>query len=184
MINKALRTLWIYNGIFTLAGGMFAPLYAVYVLKITPNIFIVSISWATFLISATLFEFLISRIGDKVKEKEYLLMAGFFIRAVAWIMYIFVGNVFMLIFIQVLLGFGEGMGGPSFNSLVAEHLDQGRHVEEYADMGVLFNLSSALATIIGGAVAAQFGFPTLFIVMAVLALISFFGIYFKPRALL
>jgi len=184
MINKALKTLWLYNGIFMLAGGMFAPLYAVYVEKITPNVFYISIAWAMFLISSTLFEFFISRIGDKINEKEYLLMAGFLLRAAAWIMYIFVGNFFMLLIVQMLLGLGDAVGTPTFNSLIADHLDKGRHVEEYADMSILFSLSGALATIVGGAIVAQFGFETLFVIMALLSLISFFGILFKPRRLL
>jgi MFS family permease len=184
MVNKALRTLWIYNGLFVLAGGLFGPLYAVYVQGITPNITIISSSWALFLMSSTLVTFFISRVGDKIKEKEFLLMIGFLLRAFVWIMYIFVGSIFMLMILQVLLGIGDALGSPAFNSLVAEHLDKNRHIEEYSDMTIIFNFSSAIATMLGGLIVAQFGFPILFIIMAVLALLSFFGIFFKPRKLL
>ncbi|MBX4198296.1 MFS transporter [Candidatus Parcubacteria bacterium] len=184
MINKALRTLYFYNAIFVLAGSLFGPLYAVYIEKIGGNVFIISVSWALFLISSTLFTYVISKFGDTVREKEYLLMAGFLLRGVVWILYIFVGNLWFLMVLQVLLGLGEALGSPSFDSLVAKHLDKGRFVEEYADMKIIFNLSAGLAAIIGGALVAKFGFPTLFIIMAVLALICFFGILFKPRKLL
>ncbi len=184
MINKALRTLYLYNGIFVLAGSLFGPLYAVYVGKIGGDIFTISLSWGVFLISSTLFVFIVAKVGDTIKEHEYLLLAGFLIRAVVWILYIFVDSVLMLMILQILLGLGEALGSPSFDSLVAEHLDKGRHVEEYADMKIIFNLSSGIATILGGALVAKFGFPPLFITMSVLAMISFFGIFFKPRKLL
>ncbi len=184
MPNKALRTLYLYNGIFVLAAGLFGPLYALYVENIRANVLIISFSWAVFLISSTLFTFIISKFGDKVKEKEYLLMAGFLIRAIAWIMYIFVGNIFFLIFIQILLGVGDALGTPAFNSLMAEHLDRHQHIKEYSDMNIIFNLCSALATVLGGALVAYLGFQYLFVFMAALAMVSFFGILLKPRRLL
>ncbi len=111
-------------------------------------------------------------------------MAGFLIRAACWIMYIFVADVFFLILLQVLLGLGDACGSPAFNSLIAQHLDKHQFIKEYADMNVIFNLCTALATIIGGALVTYFGFEYLFLLMAALALISFFGILLKPRRLL
>jgi MFS family permease len=186
-MNKALRTLLLYNGIFVLAGSLFGPLYAVYVQELNVGgnpIFTISISWGIFLVSSTLFTLLVAKFGDSVKEKEYLLMAGFLLRAAVWLMFIFVSDIVFLMILQVLLGLGEALGSPSFNSLVAEHLDKGRHVEEYSDMTIIFNLCAGLAIIIGGALVAQFGFPTLFITMSILAMIAFFGILLKPRRLL
>jgi MFS family permease len=184
MINKALRTLYLYNSIFLLAGGLFGPLYAVYVQRLGGDILIISLSWSVFLISTTLFTFLVSRFGDRVKEREYLLLLGMLLRAIVWILYIFVDSISFLIILQAILGIGEACGSPAFDSLVAEHLDKGRHMEEYSDMKIIFNLSTAIATMLGGAIAAQFGFTYLFITMSVLAMISFFGIFFKPRKLL
>jgi MFS family permease len=184
MINKALRTLYFYNGIFVLAASLFGPLYAVYVADIGGSVMVISISWAVFLISSTLFTMIVAKFGDAVREKEYLLLAGFLLRSGVWLLYLFVDNIAFLIILQILLGFGEALGSPSFDSLVAEHLDKGRHVEEYADMKIIFNLSAGIAAILGGALVAKFGFPILFITMSALALISFFGILLKPRRLL
>ncbi len=184
MVNKALRTLYLYNGIFVLAGGLFGPLYAVYIQELGGSILTISASWSAFLMSTTLFMFVVSRFGDRVKEYEYLLLGGFILRALVWIMYIFVQDLVFLLFLQVLLGAGEALGSPAFDSLVAEHVDKGHHIKEYSDMKIIFNLAGALATMIGGAIVAQFGFTYLFMIMASLSMISFFGILFKPRRLL
>jgi MFS family permease len=184
MKNKALQALYLYNGIFVLAGGFFGPLYAVYVQKIGASIVVISASWAIFLISSTLFTFIISKFGDGVKEKEYLLISGYVIRALVWILYIFVQDIIFLIFLQILLGLGEALGSPVFDFLVASHVDKGHQVEEYSDMKIIFNLSGAIATFLGGLIVAQFGFTTLFIIMSLLACISAFGILLKPRKLL
>jgi MFS family permease len=188
MPNKALRALYIYNGIFVLAGGLFGPLYAVYVQTFIPNpdqsIIAVSFSWGIFLIASTLFTFIVSKFGDAIKETEYLLMAGFLLRALVWVLYIYVGSLTFLIILQILLGLGDALGSPSFNALTAKHVDRGYRVEEYADMGIIFNLSAGLATILGGLIVAKYGFSILFITMSLLALVSFIGILFKPRKLL
>ena len=179
MINKALRVLWLYNGIFVFSGALFGPLYAVYVQGIAANPFIISITWAVFLLSSTLGMFFIARVGDSIPHKEHLLMAGFLTRALVWVLYIFVGNIYALIILQMILGLSEAFSNPAFNSLAAEHLDKGRHIEEYSDMNIIFNLAGALATVIGGAIVAQFGFTALFLIMAALALVSFLGVYMQ-----
>jgi MFS family permease len=187
-VNKALRALYIYNGIFVLAGGLFGPLYALYVSTYIDStidpVVIVSLSWGIFLIASTLFTFIVSKFGDGIKEKEYLLLWGFLLKAIVWVLYIYVNSLAFLIILQILLGLGEALGSPSFNSLMAQHVDRNRRIEEYSDMTIIFNLSAGLATILGGFIVAIFGFPTLFIIMSILAVVSFFGILLKPRRLL
>jgi MFS family permease len=184
MNNKSLKILFIYNGIFVFAGSLFGPLYAVYVGLLDKNILSVSITWSAFLIAIVIFTLIISRIGDRVKEKEYLLMAGFLVRAIAWFLFIFATNVFYLIFLQILLGLGEALGTPAFDAIFAEHLDSDRHIEEYSDWKVVLNSVTGVGTIIGGLIATAFGFQWLFVSMSVLAVISFGGVLVQPRKLL
>lgn len=184
MNNRSLKALYIYNGIFVFAGSLLGPLYAVYVGMIDRNILAVSITWAAFLFATLLFTFVISRVGDRVREKEHLLLAGFAIRAVAWFLYIFVANIPHLIFLQIFLGLGEALGTPAFDAIFAEHLDHGRHIKEYADWKLVSNGVTGVGTIAGGFIAIKFGFPWLFVGMSILAAISFIGILMKPRKLL
>lgn len=184
MNNKSLKILFIYNGIFVFAGSLFGPLYAVYVGLLDKNILSVSITWSAFLIATVIFTLIISKIGDRIKEKEYLLMAGFLVRAIAWFLFIFATNVIYLIFLQILLGLGEALGTPAFDAIFAEHLDGGRHIEEYSDWKLVLNGATGVGTIIGGLIATAFGFQWLFILMGILALVSFGGVLIQPRKLL
>jgi hypothetical protein len=183
-INKSLKILFLFNGFFVFASSLLGPLYAIYVETIDSKILSVSITWAAFLLSATFFTFLVSRKGDSVKEKEYLLMFGFLIRAVSWLLFIFMGNIFHLILVQVFLGLGEALGNPSFDAIFAEHLDKGIEIKEYSSWKLVVNSVTAIATIVGGLIVSFFGFVPLFVTMSFLALISFFGILLQPRDVL
>ncbi|MBI2506626.1 MAG: MFS transporter [Candidatus Colwellbacteria bacterium] len=184
MRNRALRTLYIYNGIFTLGAALLGPLYAIFVQRFEADVFDISVTWAAFLVSASFFTFLISKVGDRIPEKEYLLLGGFLVRAIGWFFFIFVGNLAFLIFLQVLLGVGEALGSPAFDAIFAEHLDSGRHIIEYSDWKLIANMATATGVIVGGAIVEIFGFPWLFASMSLLAMVAFLGVFLKPRPLL
>jgi MFS family permease len=184
MGNVALRVLFLYNGIFVGAAAMLGPLYAIYVVKFVDGVTAVSISWAAFLISTSIFTLIVARKGDEVKEKRFLLLAGFMIRILSWIMLIFVHDLTALVLVQVLLGLGESIGTPAFNAIFAEHLDSNKFIKEYSSWSLIANLSSAAGILTGGAIVNEFGFKALFLFMSALSLIAFFGILLKPRQLL
>lgn len=184
MKNKSLDALFVFNGIFVFAMNLFGPLYALYVQQINRDIFVVSVTWAVGLLATGIFTYAVSRTGDLLKEKEYFLMAGFLIRAIAWFLYIGVDSVYQLILLQVLLGLGEAAGSPAFSAIFAEHLDFGKHVQEYSQWMIVSNLLTAAGVFAGGFITTFFGFKWLFVCMGTLALVSFFGILVQPRKLL
>lgn len=184
MNNQALKILFIYNGVFVLAGSLLGPLYAVYVEKFQAGIMPISISWSAFLISTTIFTFIISKVGDRIKEKEYLLLAGYFVRAMTWFLFIFVGDIMFLIILQICLGLGEALGTPAFDVIFAGHLDDGKHIADYSNWKLISNSMLALGTLTGGIIVSGFGFTPLFLLMSLLAVISFIGVILKPRYLL
>ena len=184
MNNSALKILYLFNGIFVFAAAMLTPIYAIFAEDIGATIFQISLLAFVFLSAKVLFTFLVKKFGDSLVEKEYLLLAGFIFRAIAWLSLAFVGSLIPLFVIQVLLGVGEAFGNPSFNAIFAEHLDKGKHIEEYAEWGIINSIAAAVGTLIGGAVVTVFSFQILFLAMSVLAIVSFIGIYTQPRSLL
>ena len=184
MNNKALKILFFYNGLFVLAASLLGPLYALFVESYVDGVLAVSYSWAAFLISTTVFTVLVARLGDRVKEKEYFILAGFVLRATGWLLFIFVGALYQLILVQIIIGAGEALGTPGFNSVFADHLDNNMHVKEYSIWSLISNIASAIGVIIGGYIIKYFGFNVLFLIMTTLAIVSFFGILLKPRKLL
>ena len=183
MLNKSLRSLFFYNGIFVVAASMLGPLYAVYVLKFVDGIAAISVSSAAFLLSTSFFTLLVAKKGDAIKEQEHLLTAGYFLRIVSWIAMIFTHSLWMLIGIQILLGLGESLGSPAFNAIFAKHLEKGQAIREYSDWSLIANLSGAVGVLAGGAIVSFYGFPALFFLMALLSCIPFFGVLMQPRKL-
>lgn len=176
MHNRSLRLLLICNGIFILAGAFLGPLYAVYVETLAPGILPISISWAAFMISATIFTYIVGKYGDGIKKKQYMLMASYAIRAVVWLGFIFINSIESLIFLQIILGIGEALGTPAYDAIFAEHLDENKHISEYASSKVVEKLAIAVATILGGLIVSKIGFDYLFVLMSSLALVSVAGV--------
>lgn len=170
--NDALKYLFLTNALFTFGGSLLGPLYAVLVQHIKGDVLSISISWAVFLLSTTFCGLIVSRIGDRVKKKRSLLVAGYFIRSVVWFLYIFVTNMEELFILQVFLGIGESLGSPTFNTLFAEHLDKNKHLREYADWTVIGTIITALGTVAGGFIVEKYGFTILFAIMGTLAFLS------------
>ncbi len=182
MRNQILKILLVSNVIFVLASSFLGPLFTVFVQKFSADIITISLTWALFIGSTSLFMMLLYRVGDRLNKLQ-LVQLGFLIRAVAWICYIFVGNIWAVFAIQILLGIGEACGTPAFSALFAEHLDKNHHIADFSEQWIAYNLVGALATITGGLIVHSFGFSTLFILMAVLALMSY-GISIKLNLLL
>lgn len=182
-LNKALKVLFLYNGVFVFAHGLIGPLYALFVESIGQKLFAVSVSWAVYLLATTACTFFVAKYGDKVKNKGYLLVASFLLRAVAWTGFLFADSLTALILIQILAGICEGLGVPAFNTIFAEHLDRGGHIREYSDWAIVSNIIVAISTLLAGAIVSFFGFKVLFMIMISLSLMCFLGTALNVKSL-
>src|SRR3989338_2093845 len=172
MPNKTLKTLFLYNGIFVLAGSLLGPLYTIFVVSLNKGIFSISVSWATFLFSTTIFTLVMSRLKDRFVNKRILLSAGLVVRVLCWLSFIFITNMWQLILIQFFLGIGEALGTPAFDAIFAEHLDKNRHLTDYSDWKVLSNGGLVGGALVGGLIVSYFLFKILFV---------FFGTFFNGK---
>ena len=135
----------------------------------------------TTLFSATLFTFIISRIGDSYKHKRFLLAGGCLVRSLCWFLMGLITSFEQLVVIQFVLGLGEALGTPAFDAIFAEHLDKGHHVMDYSDWKVVANAVLVLGTLAGGVLVTKFGFQPLLFLMSGLAMLSFVGIVGNKR---
>ncbi len=182
--NKSLRILFISNGIFVFADRLLGPLYAIFAEKFDANVLSIGFSWFVFMGSATVFTFIVLKYGDKIVEKEYLLIGGFMLRVLAWFLYIFTNSLTMFILIQIILGLGDAIGSPAFDSIFAKHLNKGNEVHDYSSWKLVQNMSLAIASLLGGIIVYYISFEALFVAMALLGCISSLIVYFQPRDLL
>ena len=180
-MNKSLKLLLATNSIFVLAGNLLGPLYAVYIGNLGGSIAVVSGTWSVMLLTTTIVNFGLIKYGDKIKEHEYLLIAGFIFRAISWIGFVFASNVVTIVLLQVIVGTGEAVGSTGFDALMAEHLDRSSHIRDYAVWKTISNLLAAFATLIGGLVVTQYGFSPMFAFMGMTALGCALFTYLLPR---
>lgn len=180
-MNKSLKLLLGANGVFVLAGALLGPLYAVYVEGIDRAIMAVSLSWGVYLLATTAGNYAMYRWGDRIRETEYLLILGYWLRALGWLMYILVQDLPQLMAVQAVIGLGEAAGTPAFDTLFARHLDKGKQVADYSEWKLWSNLTQAGAAILGGWIVTRWGFEVLFIVMAGLALLAGGLVLVQPR---
>jgi len=183
-MNKALKIIILSNTIFCFAGALFAPLYAIFVQQITSNIIHIGASLSVFCFTTALLTFIICRVGDRFKEKEFLLILGFILRAVAWIYYIFIRSVWQIYFVHLILAFGEAFGSPAFTALFSSHLDKDRHFKEWGSWISISLVISGVASFLGSVLVKTYGFKPLFVSMAILAIISSLIVYLQPRKLI
>ncbi len=183
-VSNSLRVLFAVNSIFVFASQLLGPLFAVYVLRIDGGIMLISLATTTFLLSSTLFLTLISKWGAVIKQKEFMLAAGYLLRALGWLGYIFVSTPISLVLLQLIFGLGDALGTPSFSAIFAEHVNKENDVSMFADWSVISNVIMALGTILGGLLVTIWGFNVLFVIMAVMAMASFTIILMMPRRVL
>lgn len=178
MKNKFLKTLFVSNGLFVFASSLLVPIFAIFTKNFNTNLVFIGSTVSISLLSSTFFLLGARSLGDKIQNKSTLIIVSFLIRACVWVSYIFVGNIFQILLLQVLLGLGEALGSPSFDVLVAEHLDEGKHVKDYATWKLIVNFAAALGAILGSVIVSLTNFDVLFALMALLALCSAVLFYF------
>jgi len=182
--NKSLKILLGINSVFVLGANMFPPLFALFVKELKGGAFAAGSIWATFAIVTGILTFILSRFGDSIKEKEYLIAGGYFFRLIAWVGCFFVNSLWHLYFLQIILAMGEALGNPAYNAIYSEHLDRGHYVKQWGISTSSNAILIGIAAFTGGVIVTQFGFRILFLVMAFLAAIPFILLMIQPRKLL
>ena len=185
MKNHSLSTLTGINLIFVFGASLLGPLYAIYVKEeIGGDILAIGWAFAIYMVTVGVVSYIAGKMGDKIKEKEYLLAVGYFIRVIGFFCYTLISTIGGLFFLQLLLGIGEAIANPSFKSIYSVHLDDGRESTQWGIWDMFYSIMVGIATIIGAVVVNSFGFNILFYTMSLLAFIAFLVLLFQPRKLL
>lgn len=183
-INYPLRILLFTNGLILFSGAMLGPIYALFVDEIGGDLLDASLAGATFSLTAAIVVFLFGKLSDSVKENELLVVFGYVLMGIGFLLYAVVDSMAMLLLIQVIIGIGEAMYSPSFDALYSKHLDAEKSGTQWGTWESLNYSSAASGAFIGGVVATNFGFHGLFMIMASLAFFSATFIFALKRTTL
>lgn len=172
MKNNYLKFIYISNGIFIFASSLLFPIFAIYINRYTVDLAVISLVSSVFLASTAIFLAILARVGARMRNHSKYLIIGFLLRTLGWFSFLFVTDISQIILLQVLLGLGEAVGSTFFDVILAEHLDKGKYVEDYATWKLIQNLGGAAAAAMGGIIAEFYGFHYVFIIMTVLSIVS------------
>lgn len=178
---RALRILLSTNAMILLAGAMIGPIYAIYVEKIGGDLLDASLTVGIFALTAGITTLIAGRYADKIKENELIVVFGYFMMGIGFLLYIFVNSILFLFIVQALIGFSEAIYAPAFDALYSKHLSWRKAGREWGAWESMNYFTGAIGAGVGGLIASFFGFNIIFIIMASLCFASSIYIYLLPR---
>jgi MFS family permease len=176
-INKVIKTLVLGDILFFSAFGLIGPIFAVF---ITGQIAGATVATAGFaatinlLVRAAL-QMPIARYIDKHKgEKDdfFLMIIGSLLVSIVPFLYLLVKTPIHLYLVQAVLGVGGAFANPGWYAIFTRHIDKQKESTEWTLENVGVALAAAGAAAIGGVIAKQFGFQTLFLFVGILSFIG------------
>ena len=166
--NRALRILLFTNAAILIAAAMFGPIYALFVEKIGGNLMDASIASGIFAFVAGLTTIISGRYSDRIKENELVVVLGYLIIGIGFLLYLRVDSVIFLFIVEGIIGIGEAIYSPAFDALYSKHLDGRKSGLQWGAWESTNYFTAAAGAVVGGGLVTMFGFQFLFIVMAVL----------------
>lgn len=171
-MKKGIKVLIIADAWAVFALGMIGPIYAIFVEKIGGDILDASWAYSAFAISSGAVLYLFGKIEDKSRHRELFVVGGYSLIAIGCFMYLFVYNQLTLVLTQVVLGLGNAVLSPAFDSVYSDYLDEKKKASEWAGWEGSGLVVAAIAAVLGGYIAQKLGFKILFITMTTAALIG------------
>lgn len=182
--NKALRILLFTNGLILIASAMFGPIAAIFVEKIGGNLLDASFAGAVYALAAGITVFLSGKYSDRIRQQELVVVIGYLIMGVGFFLYTQVQNIFSLLAVQALIGFGEALYSPSFDAVYSKHLTDHKEGTQWGAWESLNYFTATFGAVVGGAIVTTLGFNALFLSMSVLGFASALYIFKLPRNVL
>lgn len=173
-MRKEASILLIASIIASFGAGLFGPLYAIFVEKIGGDILNASSAWAIYTLVTGVLTIIIGRMEDHKINKRLMIFVGYFIFAIGSIGYFFVEMPIHLFIVQAIMGIGTAIIEPAWDGLFSIFLDKGKESFEWSLWSGGINIALAIAAMIGGFIAALYGFKTLFILMFIFNIVSAF----------
>jgi len=173
-MRKGLSILLQADALAILAGGMFGPLYAVFVEEIGGDLLTAGEAFAVFAFVMAGLMFIISRWGDHAKHKEFLIVLSYGLGCLGFLGYLLISRPMHLFIVQIIFGVSGAIGWPTYDGLFSKFLDKGKFISEWGLWGTMRNVMLGLGALAGGFIAKNFGFSFLFGVMLIVSLIGFF----------
>jgi len=171
-MHQELKKLLFSSSLFILAGGLFGPIYAVFVQNIGGDLLTAGTAYAIFSIVAGVLMFVISKWEDHVKHQEKLVVIGYGLACLGFLGYLFVKKPIDLFMVQIIFGISTAISSPAYDGLYSQHLDKGKFASQWGLWEGMDWVVTGIAALLGGFLASMYGFHSLFMLMFIISLVG------------
>ena len=163
---------------------MLGPIYAFFVEEVGGDILDAGLTSFVFFLTAGITTLIAGKFTDKIKESELILVFGYTLTGIGFLLYLFADTIMLLFLVMVVTGFAQAIYAPAFDSLFSRHCNKKGAGMQWGVWEASNYFTVAIAAAVGGVVAFTLGFNTLFVIMACLSFFSAIFIYKLPRTVL
>jgi hypothetical protein len=172
-MKKEMKLLLVVSAFSSLAGGLLAPIYAIFVKDIGGDLLTAGGAYSVYAIATGVLIFFMSKWEDSIKHQEKLIVIGYLIQTIGFFGYVFVTKPIHLFIIQALFGVSKAVWTPAYDGIYSKNLDKGKFASEWGIWESMNWTIIGIAALIGGLIANMFGFNFLFLTMFSLSAIGF-----------
>jgi MFS family permease len=184
VFNRALRLMLVNNGIILFVAGLLTPLYAIYVEEIGGRLIDVSIAASVLPFAAAITVLIAGYIADKTDEDVMIMVVGSVFITLGFFLYLFTHSMAMVILNQALIGIGEAIYAPAFDSVYSLHLNKKKAGRQWGAWEAMRYVTLSASALIGGVIIVQTGFHTLFFIMTLASLFNLIYLFFYGREII
>lgn len=175
-INPIVKAFIVSESFLWAAWNFVAPIFAIFA---TTNIAggqiqIAASAYSVHLIVRVITELIIARIATKGSDRKLLMftMLGISLMTIAYVGFAMSFTIMHLFIFYAVAGIGFGIASPPKGELFSEHLDKEKATVEWGLADATAFIAIALAAALGGFIAESYGFRLLFILSAIVNIVS------------
>lgn len=175
-VNPVVKAFIISESFLWSAYNFVVPIFAVFVVNNIQggNVQIAASAFSSYLISRVLAELVICRYLARISERRRVLIVviGMIVISFSYVGFAFSNAILPLFIFYGTIGIGIGIGAPAKHTLFSTHLDKNKEPTEWGVYDASTFFSMAMAAVIGGFIASQYGFQVLFFLASAINLLG------------
>ncbi len=185
-VNRVVK-FFVLSDLFLLAGwGFIDPVFSVFIVRNIPGATLatVGISAGIYWIIRSLCQVPIAKFLDRTEGERddfYALVTGLVVAGFSALLFALVTNVWQLYAVQAVRALAFAFYGASWPTIFSRHLDKDKVSFDWTLDSVSVGLAAGTSGLLGGIVANQFGFTSVFLFGSVLALAAAFLLLSVPN---
>lgn len=174
--NKLVKTFIISETLLWSGHNFIFPIVALFIAGSIKNgsVQIAATAFSLYLLTRVFLELLSGKylVGTSIKKKMLLLIFGYGLLSIAYLSFALTETILHLFVNYIVVGLGMGISTPAKLAIFSTHLDKNKEPKEWGYYDAVPFLGMAIAGIIAGYIAKEYGFSPVFIAASLINLLG------------